>query len=65
MNQLLNSIGVFADKIKKDSSGLNSIYWEKIEDNNSKPLKNIIWKSTIMMKLILKMKMKKVQKQIY
>jgi hypothetical protein len=45
MSQLLNSLGVFADKIKKDFSGLNSIYWEKIEDQNSKPLNKIIWKS--------------------
>ena len=45
ISQLLNFIGVFAEKVREDSSGLNSIKWEKIEKNNSKPLKKIIWRS--------------------
>ena len=45
ISQLLNFIGVSAEKVKKDSSRLNSIRWEKFEVNKSKPLKKIIWKS--------------------
>ncbi len=45
MSQLLNFIEVFAEKVREDSSGLNSINWEKIEVNNSKPFKKIIWRS--------------------
>ena len=45
ISQLLNFIDVFAEKGKVDSSQLNSINWEKIEDNKSKPFKRIIWKS--------------------
>jgi len=44
-SQLLNFLGVFAEKIKEDSSGMNSVVWEKVEGNKSKPLKKIIWKS--------------------
>ena len=45
ISQLLNFIGVFAEKVIEDSSRLNSIKWEKIEENKSKPLKKIIWRS--------------------
>jgi hypothetical protein len=45
ISQLLNFIGVFAEKVREGSSGLNSIKWEKIEENKSKPIKKIIWKS--------------------
>jgi len=45
ISQLLNLIGVFAEKVREDSSRLNSIKWEKIEENKSKPLKKIIWRS--------------------
>ncbi len=45
ISQLLNFIGVFAEKVREDSSILNSIKWEKIEENKSKPLKKIIWRS--------------------
>ena len=45
ISQLLNFIGVFAEKVREDSSGLNTINWEKIEENKSKPFKKIIWKS--------------------
>jgi len=45
ISQLLDFVGVFAEKVKEDSSVLNSINWEKVEENKSKPLKNIIWRS--------------------
>ena len=45
ISQLSNLIGVFAEKVREDSSGLNTINWEKIEENKSKPFKKIIWKS--------------------
>ena len=44
-SQLLNFLSVFAEKIKKELSELNSIKWEKVEEIKSKPLKKIIWKS--------------------
>ena len=43
--QFLNFLGVFAEKIKNDSSKFNSIKWEKVQENEEKPLKKIIWKS--------------------
>ena len=45
ISQLLNFIGVFAEKVREDSSRSNSIKWEQIEENKSKPLKKIIWRS--------------------
>ncbi len=45
ISQLLNIIDVFADIFRKDSSGLNSIKWEKIEKNKSNVFGKIIWKS--------------------
>ena len=44
-SQLLNYLGVFAEKLKESSSGINPVKWEKMEDKKSKPLKKIIWKS--------------------
>ena len=44
-SQLLNYLGVFAEKLKESSSGTNSVNWEKVEEKKSKPLKQIIWKS--------------------
>lgn len=44
-SQSLIFLSVFAEKIKKESSELDSIKWEKLEENKSKPLKKIIWKS--------------------
>ena len=44
-SQLLNFLGVFAEKLKESSSVKNPVNWEKIEENKSKTLKNIIWKS--------------------
>ena len=46
--QILNSLGVFAEKIIKDSSELKSIKWEKLEKSkykNKSVGNNIIWKS--------------------
>ena len=43
--QFSNFLSVFAEKIKNDSSKFNSINWEKIRENEVKPLKKIIWKS--------------------
>ena len=43
ISQLFNFIGVFAEKVREDSSGLNTIKWEKIEENKSKKFKKIIW----------------------
>ena len=45
--QILNSLGVFAEKVLKDSSEFNLIKWEKVKKNKDKPLKKIIWKSYI------------------
>tara|TARA_A100001388_G_scaffold143211_1_gene106245 strand:+ start:996 stop:2819 length:1824 start_codon:yes stop_codon:yes gene_type:complete len=45
ISQLLDFVGVFAEKVKEDSSGLNPINWEKVEENQYKPLKKIIWRS--------------------
>ena len=43
-SQLLNSLVVFADKVKKDFREFNSIKWEKVQEKKSNNLK-IIWKS--------------------
>ena len=43
--QILNFLGVFAEKVTKDSSEFNPIKWEKVRENKEKPLKKIIWKS--------------------
>ncbi len=45
ISQLSNFISVFAEKVNEDSSGLNSIKWEKVKENNSEPEKQIIWRS--------------------
>ena len=45
ISQLLNFLGVFAEKVNDDSSRLNSVNWEKVGDSRSKSLKKIIWKS--------------------
>ena len=41
--QLLNYLDVFAQKVKEDSSQSNPVKWEKEEE--TKPLKPIIWRS--------------------
>ena len=43
--QILNFLGVFAEKVTKESSEFNPIKWEKVRENEEKPLKKIIWKS--------------------
>ena len=44
ISQLLNFLGVFAEKVKKKSSELNSVRWEKVKEKNSINLEaNIIW----------------------
>ena len=45
VSQLLNFLGVFAEKIKKDLPELNTVNWEKVKENKPEPLKKIIWKS--------------------
>ena len=43
--QLFNIIEVFAEKVKKYSSDINVIQWEKVSENESNNLNQIIWKS--------------------
>ncbi len=43
--QFFNLLGVFAEKVSKDSSEFNQINWEKVSEREEKPLKKIIWKS--------------------
>ena len=43
--QFLNFLGVFAEKVKKDSPEFNPNKWEKVSGNEEKPLEKIIWKS--------------------
>ena len=45
VSQLFNFLGVFAEKIKKDLSELNTINWEKVKEKKPVPLKKIIWKN--------------------
>ena len=42
---LINSLIVFAEKVKNDSKKFNTIKWEKVQGNKSINLKKIIWKS--------------------
>ena len=44
VSQFLNFISVFAEKVKKDQSELNSVKWEKVKKKSSINLEaNIIW----------------------
>ena len=43
--QFVNFLGVFAEKVKEDSSEFNSIQWENVSEKQEKPLKKLIWKS--------------------
>ena len=45
VSQLLNFLGVFAEKIKKDLPELNTVNWEKVKENKTKSKEKIIWKS--------------------
>ena len=42
--QLLNFRHVFGQKVREDSSKLNTVNWERVKEK-SKPLKKIIWRS--------------------
>ena len=44
-SQLLNYLSVFAEKVKKKPPELNSIKWEKVQENKANKLDKIIWKS--------------------
>ena len=35
ISQLINSLLVFAEKVKKDSHEFNTIKWEKVQENKS------------------------------
>ena len=43
--QILNFLGVIAEKVNEDSPELNRIEWKKVLEKKSIPLKKIIWKS--------------------
>ena len=45
--QIFNILDVFAEKVIKDSSELNSIKWEKVNKNKNKNkrIEKIFWKS--------------------
>ena len=44
-SQLLNFLGVFADKLKESVSEINPVNWEKLEGNKSKAfVENLIAK---------------------
>tara|TARA_B100000886_G_scaffold334814_1_gene290915 strand:+ start:332 stop:2017 length:1686 start_codon:yes stop_codon:yes gene_type:complete len=43
--QYFSFLGVFAEKVTEDSSEFNTINWEKVRENEQKPLRKIIWKS--------------------
>ena len=43
--QFLNFLEIFAENVKGFSTELNPIKWEKVRENEEKPLKKIIWKS--------------------
>ncbi len=45
ISQFLGFIGVFAENVREDLSESNSINWEKVDENKSKPLEKIIWRS--------------------
>ena len=45
ISQLLNFLGVFAEKVEGEQPELNSIIWEKVDENETYPLNKIIWKS--------------------
>ncbi len=45
ISQFFNFLGVIAEKVKGNSSALNSVKWEKVEENKSNQFNKIIWKS--------------------
>ena len=44
ISQFLHIIGIFAEKGKEESIDSDSIQWEKVKEDRSNNLKNIIWK---------------------
>ena len=52
--QFLNFLGVFAEKVKVDSSEFNPIKWEKVLENEEKPLKRLFGNHIRTIKVILK-----------
>ena len=42
--QLMNSLVVFAEKVKKDFRESNAIKWEKVKEKSSNNLRKILWK---------------------
>ena len=44
ISQFLHIIGIFAEKGKEESIDSDSIQWEKVKEDKSNNLKNIIWK---------------------
>ena len=45
LSHILNFISIFAETVKKDSSEVNLIKWEKIKEDESNTSEDIIWKS--------------------
>ena len=45
ISQLLNFFEVLAEKVKDDNSKLNSVIWEKVEEEKFNSSKKIIWRS--------------------
>ena len=45
ITQIFNFLNVSAEKVRRDNSQFNRLKWEKVKQNNDKPLKKIIWKS--------------------
>ncbi len=43
--QFLNFLGVFAEKVTKDSSEFIPLKWEKVSEKDENPFKKIFWKS--------------------
>ena len=41
ISHLLNSLGVFAEKVKENVSGLNQVNWEKEKRNKSNPINQV------------------------
>ena len=64
ISQLLNFLGVFAEKVNKNISRFNKVNWEKVEENKSNPLKRLSGNTTRVMKIILKIKINKAQQLI-
>ena len=40
-SQLFNFLGVFAEKVKEDSSEINPVIWEKVEENKDNDINSL------------------------